>query len=423
MHRVRNISKLSHLTTLKAKPNRRLLSSVPELSSNFEPRHLPLQSLTEDEEMFQEMCRKFAQEEIAPLVTEMDNNSKTDPSLLQSLFENGFMGIEVPEEYDGAGASFLSNVLAIEEFARVDPSMSVCIAIQNTLVNNFFKLYASEDLKQKYLTQLATSKVGSFCLSEGSAGSDAFALKTRASENSDGSFSITGEKMWITNSAEAEIYLVMANLNPDLGYKGITCFVVDRDTPGFSVSKPENKLGIRASSTCVLTFDDVQVPKENLLGERGKGYKYAIGTLNEGRIAIAAQMLGLAQGAFDATLPYLGERKQFGQSIGKFQGMELQYAAAASKIEAARLMVYNAARKKENGEEFLKEASMAKWYAAEVAAEVSRSCVEWMGGVGFTKEFPQEKFYRDSLIGGIYEGTSNIQLQTIAKVLQKEYWN
>eukprot|EP00924_Labyrinthula_sp_SR-Ha-C_P007560 snap_masked-scaffold_110-processed-gene-0.13-mRNA-1 protein AED:0.00 eAED:0.00 QI:0/-1/0/1/-1/1/1/0/405 len=383
---------------------------------------LPLQSLTEEEQMFKDTVHRFAQDEILPHVSSMDANKKIKPDLLDSLFTNGLMGIEVPEEYNGSGASFLSAILAIEELAKVDPSVSVCCDVQNTLVNNFFRLYANEEMKKKYLTKLASDTLGCFCLSESGSGSDAFALATRADVQADGSYKLNGSKMWITNSGEAEIFLVMANVNPDLGYKGITCFVLERSMSGLTIGTPEDKLGIRASSTCTVTMDNVHVDQSQILGEVGKGYKYAIETLNEGRIGIAAQMLGIAQGAFDATLPYLGERQQFGKSIGKFQGMELQYAKAASEIEAARLLVYNAARKKENGQEFVKEAAMAKWYASVVAAEVSRQCVEWMGGVGFTKDMPQEKFYRDSLIGSIYEGTSNIQLQTIAKMLQKEYW-
>eukprot|EP00924_Labyrinthula_sp_SR-Ha-C_P012692 snap_masked-scaffold_67-processed-gene-0.48-mRNA-1 protein AED:0.01 eAED:0.01 QI:0/0/0/1/1/1/2/0/398 len=376
---------------------------------------LPLQSLTEEEQMFKDTVHRFAQDEILPHVSSMDANKKIKPDLLDSLFTNGLMGIEVPEEYNGSGASFLSAILAIEELAKVDPSVSVCCDVQNTLVNNFFRLYANEEMKKKYLTKLASDTLGCFCLSESGSGSDAFALATRADVQADGSYKLNGSKMWITNSGEAEIFLVMANVNPDLGYK-------ERSMSGLTIGTPEDKLGIRASSTCTVTMDNVHVDQSQILGEVGKGYKYAIETLNEGRIGIAAQMLGIAQGAFDATLPYLGERQQFGKSIGKFQGMELQYAKAASEIEAARLLVYNAARKKENGQEFVKEAAMAKWYASVVAAEVSRQCVEWMGGVGFTKDMPQEKFYRDSLIGSIYEGTSNIQLQTIAKMLQKEYW-
>lgn len=374
--------------------------------------------------MFKEMVSKFAQEEIKPKVFEMDENQKIDEGILKSLFDNGFMGIEIPEKYGGSESSFTSAIVGIEELAKVDPSVSVCMDVQNTLVNNMFSFYASDRLKEKYLTQLSTSKVGCFCLSEANSGSDAFALQTKA-EKEGSKFRINGSKSWITNSGEAEVFLVMANVDSSLGYKGITCFVLDRESiesGSIEVGKRENKLGIKASSTCTVTLEDVVVGEESVLGEVGKGYKYAIEILNEGRIGIGAQMVGLAQGALDSTLPYLGERTQFGQKIGSFQGMEQQYAQAATEVEAARLMVYNAARMKQEGKNFVKEAAMAKLFSSQVAGNVSRKCVEWMGGVGFTKEYPQEKFFRDSVIGSIYEGTSNIQLQTIAKILQKDYW-
>lgn len=380
-----------------------------------------LQQVTDEEAMFREMVSKFAQEVVAPKVREMDESMTMDPEIIKAMFDNGFMGVEILPEYGGSGASFTSACIVIEELAKVDPSVSVCCDVQNTLVNNLFRFYANDDIKQRYLPRLASNTLGSFALSESGSGSDAFALKTRAEQNADGDYVLNGSKLWITNAGEAGIFLVMANVDPSKGYKGITCFVVEREWEGVEVGKKEDKLGIRASSTCPITFTDVRVPKENVLGEIGKGYKYAIEILNEGRIGIGAQMVGLAQGAFDATMPYLKERKQFGNAIGEFQGMQHQYAQVAVEIEAARLMVYNAARLKSNGLSFVKEAAMAKLYSSQVAAKTARSCVEWMGGVGFTKDMPQEKFYRDNIIGAIYEGTSNIQLQTIAKILQKEY--
>mmetsp|Transcript_3773 Transcript_3773/g.8808 ORF Transcript_3773/g.8808 Transcript_3773/m.8808 type:complete len:347 (+) Transcript_3773:2-1042(+) len=344
-----------------------------------------------------------------------------DKEVIQAMFDNGLMGVEIDEKYGGANASFLSAILVIEELAKVDASVSVCCDVQNTLVNNLFRFYANDHIKDKYLPRLATTDLGSFGLSEAGSGSDAFALQTRAEQTADGDFIINGSKLWITNAGEANIFLVMANLDPSKGYKGITCFVVERGWEGFEVGKKEDKLGIRASSTCPLTFDNVRVPKENVLGEIGKGYKYAIEILNEGRIGIGAQMLGIAQGAFDSVMPYLRERKQFGQAIGDFQAVQHQVAQAAIDIEAARLLVYNAARKKMAGESFVKEAAMAKFYASQVAERVASQSIEWYGGVGFTKDMPAEKFYRDAKIGKIYEGTSNIQLQTIAKLVQKEY--
>jgi len=303
--------------------------------------------------------------------------------------------------------------------AKVDPSVSVACDVQNTLVNTLFRKYGSKQIKEKYLPQLAESKIGCFCLSEVSSGSDAFALKTRADDKGD-HYLLNGSKAWITNSYEAEVFLVFANVDPAKGYRGITCFVAEKDW-GVQIGKKEDKLGIRASSTCTLNFDNVRVPKENILGEVGKGYKYAIEILNEGRIGIAAQMVGLAQGVYDYTLPYLFERQQFGQPIGSFQGMQHQYAQVATQIEAARLLTYNAARLKETGKPFVKEAAMAKLYASQIAADAASKCVEWMGGVGFTREYPVEKFYRDVKIGAIYEGTSNIQLSTIAKLVAESY--
>ncbi|OAJ41070.1 hypothetical protein BDEG_24721 [Batrachochytrium dendrobatidis JEL423] len=382
---------------------------------------------------------RFAKKEVQPLVHEMDEKEMLDKRVLKGLFDQGLMGIETPTDYGGSESSFMSAILTIEELAKVDPSVSVICDVQNTLVNTLFKRYGTASQKEKYLTGLATDKVGCFCLSEAGSGSDAFALQTSAVKKN-GKYIINGSKMWITNSYEAEIFLVFANVDPSQGYKGITCFIVEKDM-GVKVAKKEIKLGIRASSTCSLSFDDVEVPAENVLGEVGKGYKYAIEILNEGRIGIAAQMLGLAQGAFDNALPYMYQRKQFGQAIGDFQasipgyfypvirqqillilnGMQFQVAQVAMEIEAARLLTYNAARLKEEGKSFVKEAAMAKLYASQVAEKSASKAIEWVGGVGFTREFPIEKFYRDCKIGAIYEGTSNIQLQTIAKLLKPMY--
>ncbi|KAJ1906453.1 hypothetical protein IWQ60_003083 [Tieghemiomyces parasiticus] len=378
-----------------------------------------LHTLTEEEQAFKESVAKFANEMVAPKVRAMDEAEELDPAVLKGLFEQGLMGVETPIELDGAGASFTSAVIVVDELAKVDPTVSVCCDVHNTLVNTTIRHHASQALKEKYLPQLATEVLGSFCLSEASSGSDAFALQTRAEKRGD-HYVLNGTKMWITNSYEAGIYLVFANVDPSLGYKGITCFLVERDM-GVQIAKKESKLGIRASSTCTLNFDDVCVPVENVVGEVGQGYKYAIEILNEGRIGIAGQMIGLAQGAFNHTLPYLFQRKQFGKELASFQGMQFQYAQIATELEAARLLTYNAARLKEQGLPFIKEAAMAKLYASQVADRTTSRCVEWLGGVGFTRDFPVEKFYRDVKIGSIYEGTSNIQLQTIAKLLAKEY--
>lgn len=330
------------------------------------------------------------------------------------------MGVEIDPKFGGTGSNFLSACLVVEELAKVDASVSVMCDVQNTLVNNVVAFYARPELQERLFPRLATDTVGCFCLSEAGSGSDAFALQTRADDKGD-HYVLNGTKMWITNSAEAGIFLIMATVDPSKGYKGITCFAVDKDTAGLTVGKKENKLGIRASSTCPVVLEDVVVPKENVVGEVGRGYKIAIEILNEGRIGIASQMLGIAQGAMDATMPYLFERKQFGEYIGDFQGLQFQYAQAAMEIEAARLLTYNAARLKEAGKPFVKEAAMAKLYASQVAERVASRCVEWLGGVGYTKEFPAEKFYRDCKIGAIYEGTTNIQLQTIAKHVAAQY--
>ncbi|CAG8503151.1 5633_t:CDS:10, partial [Acaulospora morrowiae] len=378
-----------------------------------------LHTLTEEETSIRDAVAHFAQEKILPKVHQMDESETLDPEVLKGLFEQGLMGIETESEYDGANSSFLAAILVVEELAKVDPSVSVVCDVQNTLVNTLFRKYGNENLKKKYLPRLATDTVGCFCLSESEAGSDAFALKTRATKEGD-HFVINGSKMWITNSGEAEIFLVFANLDPSKGYKGITCFVLEKDM-GVKVAKKESKLGIRASSTCTLNFDNVKVPEENVLGEIGKGYKYAIEILNEGRIGIAAQMIGLAQGAYNHALPYLFQRKAFGSYIGDFQGMQHQYAQVATEIEAARLLTYNAARMKQEGKNFVKEAAFAKLYSSQVAEKAASMSIEWMGGVGFTREFPVEKYYRDAKIGSIYEGTSNIQLSTIAKLISQKY--
>jgi alkylation response protein AidB-like acyl-CoA dehydrogenase len=376
----------------------------------------PLTVLSEDEQMFRDAVRQFAEEQVRPLVHRMDEEQKMDPGLIPQFFELGLMAIEVPERLGGTGSSFFTAVLVVEELSRVDASVGVFVDVQNTLVNNAFLRWGSEELKQKYLPQLAAEKVGAYALSEAGSGSDAFALATRATE-AEGGYRLTGRKLWITNGAEAEVFIVFANANPAAGYKGITAFIVEKGFDGFSVGKKEDKLGIRASSTTELVLEDVFVPAENVLGEVGQGYKVAIETLNEGRIGIGAQMIGLARGALEATLQYVQEREQFGRTIGSFQGVQFQLAQMATELEAARLLVYNAARLKDAGQPFLQEAAMAKLFSSEVAQRITSQCIDLYGGYGFTKEYPVEKFYRDSKIGTIYEGTSNMQLQTIAKNL------
>lgn len=369
----------------------------------------PITHLSEIEAEIQSSVSKFANDVILPKVREMDEAEAMDPAIVEQLFEQGLMGIEIPEEYGGAGMNFTAGIIAIEELARVDPSVSVLVDVHNTLVNTAILRWGSKDLQRRFLPKLATQTVGSFCLSEPVSGSDAFALATKAVETADG-FKISGSKMWITNSMEADFFIVFANLDPGKGYKGITAFIVEKDMKGFSIAKKEKKLGIRASSTCVINFDDVEIPKENLLGEKGQGYKYAIGLLNEGRIGIAAQMTGLALGAWENAVRYVwNDRKQFGQLVGEFQGMQHQIAQSYTEIAAARALVYNASRKKEAGEDFVRDAAMAKLYASQVAGRVSGLAIEWMGGMGFVRDGPAEKYWRDSKIGAIYEGTSNIQ--------------
>jgi alkylation response protein AidB-like acyl-CoA dehydrogenase len=380
----------------------------------------PLTTLSDEETMFKDAVLGFARERIAPRAAEMDRVMQVDKELIPGLFELGVMGVEVPAEYGGAGSSFFNAILAVEALAVVDPSLSVFVDVQNTLVNNAILRWSNQQQKQRYLPKLCSQWVGSYALSEPSSGSDAFALKTRAEKRGD-RFILNGRKLWITNGAEASLYIVFANVDPAQGYRGITAFLVERGFPGFAVGKKEDKLGIRASSTVELILEDCEVPAENVLGEAGRGYKIAIETLNEGRIGIGAQMLGLAAGAFEYALSYMHERKQFGKPIADFQGMQFQFARVAMDIEAARLMVYNAARLKDARASFVKEAAMAKLFASEVAERTASQCIEFLGGVGFTKDFPVEKFYRDAKIGKIYEGTSNMQLQTIAKLLQAPY--
>jgi len=380
----------------------------------------PLTFLTDDEKMMKETVAKMAQEQIAPLVKKMDQEHKFDPSVVKAVFDNGLMGIEVDSELGGSGCNFITTILVVEELSKVDPAVAALVDIHNTLVNSLMIKVGNKEQKEKYLPKLAQEYAGSFALTEPGAGSDAFSLKTIAKKDGN-HYVLNGTKMWISNSDIAGVFLVFANAKPEAGYRGITTFIVDRDTPGLIVNKPEDKLGIRASGTCMITFDNVRIPEENLLGEFGHGYKYAAGFLNEGRIGIGAQMIGLAQGVFDHTIPYLLERKQFGQQIYDFQSMQHQIATVATEIEAARLLTYNAARLQEKGAPFLKEAAMAKYFASEVAQRTAIKCIDWMGGVGFTRDFPQEKYYRDVKIGAIYEGTTNMQLSTIAKVIKKEY--
>ena len=378
----------------------------------------PLTVLSEDEQMFREAVRQFAEDEVRPRVHAMDEAQQIDPALITQCFELGLMGIEVPEELGGAGSSFFTAALVVEELSRVDASVGVFVDVQNTLVNNAFLRWGSEDLKAKYLPRLTAEKVGAYALSEAGSGSDAFALATRAAK-ADGGFRLTGRKLWITNGGEAEVFIVFANVDPAQGYRGITAFIVEKEFAGFTVGKKEDKLGIRASSTTELILEDVFVPAENVLGEVGKGYKTAIETLNEGRIGIGAQMIGIGTGALEATVKYVQEREQFGKKIGDFQGVQFQIAQMAVELEAARLMVYNAARLKDAGQPFLQEAAMAKLFSSQVAQRITSTAIDLFGGYGFTKEYPVEKFYRDSKIGTIYEGTSNMQLQTIAKNLMR----
>ncbi len=376
----------------------------------------PLTSLQEEERLFQNSVQQFAKERLAPHVRAMDEEAKFRADLLREMFEMGLMGIEIEEQYGGQNGSFFQSVLAIEELAKVDPAASVIVDVQNTLVNNAFGHWGTAEQKQRYLSRLATKSAGAYALSEPASGSDAFALTTRGVRDGNG-FRISGRKLWITNAAEADIFLIFATVDPGAGYRGITCFLVERGASGFAVGKKEDKLGIRASSTCELILDDVRVEAAQVLGEIGKGYKIAIETLNEGRIGIAAQMLGLAEGAMEHALRHARERKQFGKSIGEFQGVQFELAEMATQIEAARLMVYNCARLRDAGQPFVTQAAMAKYFASTMAEDVASKAIEVLGGVGFTKDYPVEKLYRDAKIGRIYEGTSNMQRVTIAKAM------
>jgi alkylation response protein AidB-like acyl-CoA dehydrogenase len=374
----------------------------------------PLTLLAEDELIFRDSVRAFADEQIRPLVREMDEHAKIPRSLIDRLFDLGVMGIEIPEAYGGAGARFFHAVLAVEALSCVDPSVGVLVDVQNTLVVNALLRWGSDDVKRRYLPKLASGTIGAYALSEAGSGSDAFALATRARVDGDG-YLLNGRKLWITNGNEADVFLTFATINPDAGYRGITAFIVERGFPGFTIGKKEDKLGIRASSTCELILEDCRVPAANILGEIGKGYKTAIETLNEGRIGIGAQMIGLAEGALNHAIRYTKERKQFGKALADFQAVQHQLARAAIDVEAARLTVYNAARLRDAGKPFLTEAAICKIFSSEVAERVASLAVNLFGGNGFVKDYPVEKLYRDAKIGQIYEGTSNLQLQTIAK--------
>jgi alkylation response protein AidB-like acyl-CoA dehydrogenase len=374
----------------------------------------PLTQLSHDEALFRDSVYEFADREIRPLVREMDEHQKIPRELIDKLFDMGVMAVEIPEAFGGTGATFFHSVLAVESISRVDPSVGVLVDVQNTLVVNALNRWGNDEIKRRYLSRLANGTVGAYALSEAGSGSDAFALTTRGTAQGD-DFVLSGRKLWITNGNEADIFIVFANVNPEAGYRGITAFIVERGMPGFTVGKKEDKLGIRASSTCELLLEDCRVARTNVLGEVGKGYKVAIETLNEGRIGIGAQMIGLAQGALDHTIKYTKERKQFGKPVADFQGVQFQIARAATELEAARLLVYNSARLRDAGQPFLKEAAMCKVFSSEVAESVASLAVNLYGGYGFVKDYPVEKLFRDAKIGQIYEGTSNLQLQTIAK--------
>ncbi len=389
---------------------------MPATTHSIEAPTQALTQLSDEEKMFQASVRRFAREQIGPHVREMDDAGVFRKDLIRQLFELGLMGIEIPEEYGGQGGSFFQCVMAVEELSAVDPSAGVIADVQNTIVNNAIMKWGSADQKQRYLPRLAQDTVGSYALSEAGSGSDAFAMATTATD-AGGHFLLTGRKLWITNAAESGLFVLFANANPAAGYRGITAFLVEREFPGFQVGKKEDKLGLRASSTCELILDNCRVPRENVLGEVGKGYKVAIETLNEGRIAIGAQMIGLARAALEHATAYAKQRKQFGKAISEFQGVQFQLAKMATALEAARLLVYNAARLRDAGQNFVTEAAMAKYYSSEIAEQSASQAIEILGGVGITKDYPLEKLYRDAKIGRIYEGTSNIQLMTIAKKL------
>jgi alkylation response protein AidB-like acyl-CoA dehydrogenase len=389
------------------------------VTTKTEPAAPPLTRLADDERLFRDSVYEFADREIRPHVREMDEHAKIPRELIGKLFDLGVMGIEIPESFGGGGASFFHAVLAVEALSRVDPSIGsigVLVDVQNTLVVNALVRWGSDDVKRRYLPKMAANTIGAYALSEAGSGSDAFAMATRATERpGSNDFALTGRKLWITNGNEADLFIVFANANPEAGYRGITAFLVERGFDGFTVGKKEDKLGIRASSTCELLFEACRVPRANVLGEVGKGYKVAIETLNEGRIGIGAQMLGLTQGALDHAIKYTRDRKQFGKPIAEFQAVQHQLARAATELEAARLLVYNAARLRDAGQAFLTEAAMCKIFSSEVAERVTSLAVNLFGGYGFVKDYPVEKLYRDAKIGQIYEGTSNLQLQTIAK--------
>jgi butyryl-CoA dehydrogenase/short/branched chain acyl-CoA dehydrogenase len=376
----------------------------------------PLTSLTEDEILFRDNIRQFAEDKVRPLAKEMDEKGVFDKDLLHEFFQLGLMGIEIPEQYGGGSGRFFEAILAVEELSRADASAGVIVDVQNTLVNNALLRWTTESQKKRYLPRMAADTVGAYALSEAGSGSDAFALQTKA-EIKGSDYVLNGRKLWITNGKEAGVFILFATVDPSAGYKGITAFIIEKEFPGFTVGKKEDKLGIRASSTCELILEDCHVPKDNVIGEVGKGYKIAIETLNEGRIGIGAQMLGVARGAWEHAARYAQERKQFGKAIADFQGIQFQIAQMATDIEAARLLVYNAARMKDAGVNFVKEAAMAKLFCSQVAERVTSLCIEVYGGYGFTKDYPVEKYWRDSKIGKIYEGTSNMQLATIAKLV------
>jgi alkylation response protein AidB-like acyl-CoA dehydrogenase len=383
------------------------------------PSPSPVTVLTDDENLFRDNIRQFADEKIRPLVKEMDEKGVFDKELLHEFFQLGLMGIEIPEQYNGGGGRFFEAILAVEEFSRVDASAGVVVDVQNTLANNALLRWGNEEQKKRYLPRMAKDTLGAYALSEAGSGSDAFALQTRA-ELKGTDYVINGRKLWITNAKEAGLFVLFASVDPSAGYKGITAFLIEKDFAGFTVGKKEDKLGIRASSTCELILEDCRVPKANVLGEVGKGYKIAIETLNEGRIGIGAQMLGVARGAWEYAAKYAQERKQFGKTISDFQGIQFQIAQMATDIEAARLMVYNAARMKDAGMNFVKEAAMTKLFCSQVAERVASLAIEIYGGYGFTRDYPVEKYWRDSKIGKIYEGTSNMQLATIAKLVMSQ---
>jgi alkylation response protein AidB-like acyl-CoA dehydrogenase len=389
---------------------------MPETTLQRAATPAPLTALTEDEVLFRDNIRQFAEDKVRPLVREMDEKGVFDKDLIRQFFELGLMGIEIPEQYGGGAGTFFEAVLAVEEMSRVDASAGVVVDVQNTLVNNALLRWASEEQKKRYLPRMASEWPGAYALSEAGSGSDAFALQTKA-ELRGGDYVLNGRKLWITNGKEAGLFVLFATVDPAAGYRGITAFLIERNFPGFSVGKKEDKLGIRASSTCELILEDCRVPKNNVLGEVGKGYKIAIETLNEGRIGIGAQMAGVARGAWEYAAKYAQERKQFGKSIADFQGIQFQLAQMATEIEAARMMVYNSARMKDAGMNFVKEAAMTKLFCSQVAERVTSLALEIYGGYGFTKDYPVEKYFRDSKIGKIYEGTSNMQLQTIAKLV------